>query len=210
MFFMTFIISHLAYWAYGNPALQIGEAIYYNSVNVQFEKRYTMKKRFLIFIFIGLLLSACGYLVPQNYSPMNRQYIYPQNGNFSSNGERIYFTAIDQNGQRISYTGGPGFGGMMMGSTYTCASCHGNNGHGGTHYMHMQAMDAPAINYDALIDMKKEDSGGNPTDYSLDDLRGAVVEGHDTAGDTLDLSMPHWQMNDEDLADLLTFLKTFP
>ena len=168
-----------------------------------------MKKRFLIFIFISLLLGACGYIIPQN-SPMSRQYFHSQSGNFSSNGEQIYFTATDQNGQYISYTGGPGFGGMMMSSTYTCASCHGNDGHGGTHYMHMQVMDAPAINYDALIDMKKEDSGGHPTEYSLDDLRGTVVEGHDTAGDTLDQNMPRWQMGDEDLADLLTFLKTLP
>jgi len=210
MFFMTFIISHLAYWAYGNPALQTGDVIYYNSIKMQFDKRYIMKKRFLIFIFIGLLLSACGYLVPRNYSPMSRQYIYPQIGNFLSNGEQIYVTATDQNGQRISYTGGPGFSGMMMGSLYTCASCHGNDGQGGPHTMHMQVMDAPAVYYDALIEMKKEDSGGNPTDYSLEDLRSAVVEGHDTAGDELDSDMPRWQMNDEDLADLLAFLKTLP
>jgi len=98
----------------------------------------------------------------------------------------------------------------MMRSAYSCASCHGNDGHGGTHDMHMQVMSAPAINYDALIEMKKEDSGGNPTNYSLDDLRGAVVDGHDTAGDTLDQDMPRWQISDEELADLLTFLKTLP
>jgi len=168
-----------------------------------------MKKRILTVILTSLLLGSCGYISQRNI-PMHGGYGYLQTGKYASNGEQIYFTATDQNGQRISYTGGPGFGGMMMVSAYTCASCHGNDGHGGTHYMHMQVMDAPAINYDALIDMKREDSGGNPTEYSLDDLRGAVVEGQDTAGDELDSEMPRWQMNDEDLADLLSFLKTLP
>jgi len=65
---------------------------------MQFEKRYTMKKRFLIFIFIGLLLGACGYVVPQNYSSMNRLYVYPQSGNYSSNSEQIYSTAKSKMG----------------------------------------------------------------------------------------------------------------
>jgi len=170
-----------------------------------------MKKRILIIVITSLLLGACGYISARSM-PMHGGYGYgyPQTGQYASNGEQIYFTAIDQNGEYVSYTGGPNFGGMMMGSYYTCASCHGNDGHGGTHYMHMQIMDAPAINYDALIDMKKEDSGGNPTDYSLNDLRGVVVEGYDTAGETLDQNMPRWQMSDEDLADLLAFLKTLP
>jgi len=168
-----------------------------------------MKKRLLAVIIASFLLGACGSISTRNI-PMHGRYGYPQSGKFSSNGEQIYFTATDQNGKPISHTGGSGFGGMMMNSYLTCTSCHGNDGHGGTHYMHMQVMDAPAINYDALIDMKKEDSGGNPTDYSLDDLRGVVVEGHDTAGDELDRDMPRWQMSDEDLADLLAFLKTLP
>ncbi len=172
-----------------------------------------MKKWILIGIGFMFLLGACSFIGQPNaplYAPMNNGYNFPRQGGFASNGQQIYFTATDQNGQYISYTGGPAFGGMMMGSYYTCASCHGNDGHGGTHYMHMTVMDAPAINYDALIQMKKEDSGGNPTDYSLDDLRGAVVDGHNTSGKQLDQNMPRWQMNDNDLADLLAFLKTLP
>ena len=167
-----------------------------------------MKRRFLIVLLASFLLGACGYIVPQN-RPMNYGYNNSQTGQFTSNGQQIYFTATDQNGNFIPYTGGPSFGGMM-GGYLSCASCHGNDGHGGTHYMHMQVMDAPAINYDALIKMKQEDSGGTPNDYSLGDLRGAVVDGHDTGGKQLDQNMPRWQMNDNDLADLLAFLKTLP
>lgn len=159
----------------------------------------------------SLLLGACGYMAPQN-RPMNYGYNNPQTGQFESNGERIYFTATDQNGAYISYTGGPSFGGMMMGSYLTCASCHGRNGRGGTHYMYMQVMDAPPIYYDALIKMKQDDSGGTPQPggYTLADFREAVVDGHDTSGKQLDQNMPRWQMNDNDLADLLAFLKTLP
>lgn len=169
-----------------------------------------MRKRISIILLIsGFLLGACGSVSPPNM-PTNHMYSYPQTGKFTSNGEQIYFTATDQSGEQISYTGGPNFGGMMMGANLTCAVCHGTNGHGGTHYIHMQAIEAPAINYNGLVEMKKEDSGGNPTEYSLDDFRGAVVEGHDTAGDELDQTMPRWQMNDQDLADLLDFVKTLP
>ena len=170
-----------------------------------------MKKCILIGISAVFFLGACSFIGQPNITsnaPMSNGYNSSQQSGFASNGQQIYFIATDQSGQFISYTGGPSFGGMMMGSYYTCASCHGNDGHGGTRYFHMQAIDAPAINYDALIDMKKEDSGGNPTDYSLDDLRGAVVEGHDTAGNQLDQNMPRWQMNDQDLQDLLDYLKT--
>ncbi|MCL4527794.1 MAG: cytochrome c [Chloroflexi bacterium] len=169
-----------------------------------------MKKRILIVMLTGLLLGACGYIGPQN-RPMNYGYKNSQGGQFTSNGQQIYFTAVDQNAKSISYTGGPNFRGMM-GSYLTCASCHGPQGNGGTHFMQMQVMDAPPIYYDALIKMKQDDSGGTPQPdgYTLSDFRGVVVEGHDTSGKQLDQNMPRWQMNDNDLADLLAFLKTLP
>lgn len=167
-----------------------------------------MKLRVLAGLLAIFLLSSCGYISPLtnpiNYSPDNRQ-----KEQFPTNGEQIYFTATDQKGEYLSYTGGPKWGGMMM-SSLSCASCHGSDGRGGTHYMHMQVMDAPAINYAALIEMKKKDSDGNPTEYSLDDLRGAVIEGHDTAGEQLNQNMPRWQMEDSDLADLYAFIKSLP
>ena len=47
-----------------------------------------------------------------------------------------------------------------MGGTLACVSCHGPNGQGGVHPMHMQTMDAPPITYDALVQMMVEKSGG--------------------------------------------------
>lgn len=171
-----------------------------------------MNKWILIGIGFAFLLGACN-LIGQPGTPINNGYNnYPQQSGFASNGQQIYFTATDQSGQPVSYSGGPNFGGMMMGSYLTCASCHGNNGQGGAHYMRMQVMDAPAINYDGLVQMKQKDSGGTPQPggYSLADFRGAVTQGRDTSGKQLDQNMPRWQMSDQDLADLLAFLKTLP
>ncbi|HUV92606.1 MAG TPA: hypothetical protein VMV80_05935 [Anaerolineales bacterium] len=55
-------------------------------------------------------------------------------GAFSSNGERIYFTATSERGIVIDYnTGGPASNGWMMGGggRLTCASCLGPDGRGG-------------------------------------------------------------------------------
>jgi cytochrome c oxidase subunit 2 len=170
-----------------------------------------MKPSFAFFLLATTLLAACGSLAP-GYPPA----VYPNNarqtGRFTSNGQQIYFTATDQSGQRISYSGGPGFGGMMMGASLACAACHGADGRGGVHYIHMQSVDAPAIYYDALAQMLQEDLGGTPqpAGYSLTDFRQAVVEGKDAAGQSLDEVMPRWHMSDSDLGDVLAFLKSLP
>lgn len=159
----------------------------------------------------SLLLGGCGYISPRSI-PMHDMYGYPQAEKYASNGEQIYFTATDKSGQYISYTGGPGFGGMMMNSYLSCASCHGTDGRGGTHFMHMQVMDAPPINYDALVEMMQEEEhdASLMDEYPLDRFREAVVDGKHPDGDKLNRDMPRWQMSDEDLADLLSFLKTLP
>ena len=128
------------------------------------------------------------------------------------NGEQIYFTASNKDGDRIRYTGGPNFGGMMMGAYLTCASCHGPNAHGGQHVMHMQTMYAPPIYYDALNSMMAEESGETlePGGYTLEDFRIPVIEGEHPDGDQLDEDMPRWEMSEQDLADLFAFLKTLP
>lgn len=71
-------------------------------------------------------------------------------GSFSSNGERIYFTATSETTGRIDYSGGVDPGGLMMGGRLSCASCHGTDARGGVHRMHMEVMDAPAIRWAAL------------------------------------------------------------
>ncbi len=140
------------------------------------------------------------------------------------NGERIYFTGTNLDGERIRYTGGPDFGGMMMGQFLTCASCHGVNARGGRHVMHMQVMDAPDIRIAALSAEAHHEEGAAGEGaageedhdaaegfaYTLEDFRRAVVEGRHPNGEPLDPNMPRWQLNERDLRDLYNFLASFP
>ena len=160
----------------------------------------------VVLVSAGLLLVGCSGLTSQSSGQTT------SNQSNISNGEQIYFTGTDQKGQRITYTGGPNFGGMMMGSYLTCAACHGPDAHGGQHFMHMQVMDAPPIYYEALSTMMVEESGGTQTaeGYTLQDFRTAVIDGQHPDGDELDSDMPRWQISDGDLADLFAFLKTIP
>lgn len=114
-------------------------------------------------------------------------------GTANSNGERIYFTATNGRGQRISYTGGSAFGGMMMGQL-TCAYCLGANGSGGQYFMRMQLIDGPDIRWAAL-------SGP-------DTFRTMVVDGKRPNGETLNSDMPRWNLNERDQLDLADFIKS--
>lgn len=171
-----------------------------------------MLRRYWIALALGaFFLSACGVTRnPSGFAPAGGKTLEgPAN---AANGERIYFTATSARGTQITYRG-PNFGGMMMGSYLTCAACHGPYAEGGRHTMHMQVMDAPNITYAALSEDHDEE-GGEQADmndehgeYGLEQFRQAVIEGTHLDGDPLDANMPRWQMSDEDLADLLEFLK---
>ncbi len=124
-------------------------------------------------------------------------------GAFRSNGERIYFTATSERGTEITYTGGPASNGWMMmggGGRLACASCHGPDGRGGEHSMGMmQVMDATDIRWSAL-----------EGEFDPEKFRLAVVEGKDPDGTQLNTDMPRWNIGNDDLADLIAYLKTLP
>jgi hypothetical protein len=122
-------------------------------------------------------------------------------GVFRSNGERIYFTATSDRGTEISYKGGPGSSGwMMMGGRLACVSCHGPDGRGGKHNMGMmQVMDAKDIRWSVL-----------QPEFNAEKFRLAVVKGQDPDGTQLKPDMPRWTISNDDLADVIAFLKTLP
>ncbi|GAB4473953.1 MAG: hypothetical protein Kow0088_09630 [Anaerolineales bacterium] len=132
-----------------------------------------------------------------------------------SNGERIYYTATNAQGEVIRYRGGPAFGGMMGGGL-ACVSCHGPDGRGGPHSMHMWQMDAPDIRYRTLASEDEEhgneaqESDQHGGEYDLETFRKAVVLGQHPNGEPLSADMPRWLIADDDLADLFEFLKTLP
>lgn len=170
-------------------------------------------KPLYFFTFVLLLgLSACsGTLKSTNESKRQSEPVLQQTatiivGDIKS-GEQLYFRSENLQGNNISYTGGPAGGGMMMGNYLTCSSCHGPAAHGGKHIMMMgQEMDAPPIYYDALVQMAQKDASKNA--YTLDDFRKAVIQGQDIDGSNLSQDMPRWQIGDQDLVDLFSFLKT--
>jgi hypothetical protein len=122
-------------------------------------------------------------------------------GAFGSNGERIYYTATSERGTAITYSGGPASSGwMMMGGRLACASCHGTDGRGGEHTMGMmQSMDAADIRWSAL-----------EGEFDAEKFRLAVTKGEDPDGTQLDTDMPRWNIGEDDLADLIAYLKTLP
>lgn len=173
-------------------------------------------KHYLVVIAIGLLLAACGVIQQGG----NTSYDYePGSQESVSNGERIYFTATNNSGDRITFSGGPVIGGgMMSGGFLTCASCHGPEARGGVHVMHMTTMNAPDIRYATLSGEEGEHGEGGGEggeehgagEYDLETFRLAVVEGKHPNGDSLSNDMPRWRMSDADLADLLAFLEEIP
>ena len=104
----------------------------------------------------------------------------------------------------------------MMGTYLTCASCHGPEGRGGYHIMHMTPMEAPDIRYSTLVGEGKEhtesegEHGDEHSDYDLEAFRLAVIEGKHSNGEPLSRLMPRWNLSERDLADLFKFLKTIP
>lgn len=130
---------------------------------------------------------------------------------FASNGERIYFTGSSRSGGTISYEQGPG-GGMMAGML-ACADCHGPEGRGGRVRMMMQSFEAPDIRWETLTaeegdHQHEEGEQHQHPPYSPETLGRAIAEGIDSAGEPLDPVMPRWQMSEQDLADLIAFLRT--
>ena len=176
-----------------------------------------MKKTLFVMI-IGLLLSGC-FVVSRELTPVNSMYEWGRGwfdkNSYESNGEQIYFTAINDRGQRLRYLGGQFFGGMMgMGTNLACASCHGSDGRGGIHTMHMDVMDAPDIRFITLAGETSEHGEGEDSHadehnrYNLDDFSRAVIGGVHPDGIQLSREMPRWLMDTEDISDLFEYIQT--
>ncbi len=154
-------------------------------------------------VLVGLLLVACLALALRFTEPT-------ASGGYSSNGEQIYFTATSQRGTPVTSDMGMGMG-MMRGGMMTCASCHGPDGRGGQVRMMMRAFEAPDIRYKTLTSEEHGEEGEEEMEhepYTDETIKQAITKGVEPDGEPLDWPMPRWMMSDEDLDDLLEFLKT--
>jgi hypothetical protein len=166
-----------------------------------------MKKAFAAFLLI--LAAGCIQSSPfgPREGPVNTPSFQDIREEFTSNGEMIYHTGYTQDGQGIPIKGGPGWIYMRGGA---CASCHGAGGKGGD-IPHMCTEEAPSITYHDLTEEEHEEHAEekeSPPPYTDETIKSAIKEGLNPAGDRLDSCMPQWQMSDEDLDDMIEYLKT--
>ena len=117
---------------------------------------------------------------------------------YKSNGERIYFTATSSSGKPI-YS--QGF--TMMHGRIACVNCHGPDGRGGNVYMMMTSFEAPDITWPELTGPHEHHAP-----YTEATIKDAITKGVEPNGEEMEIYMPRWQMADEDLDDLIDFLKT--
>lgn len=122
---------------------------------------------------------------------------------YVSNGQLIYFTGSNERGERIPFEGGPNWLYMHGGS---CATCHGADGRGGAPVM--MGTDVPSdIRYHHLIEEEHEEGEEHPP-FTDETIKRAITLGLNPAGEPLDLTMPRWHMSNQDVEDVLEFLKT--
>jgi cytochrome c oxidase subunit 2 len=119
---------------------------------------------------------------------------YRMPATFSSDGQRIYYTATSNTGVQITSDDGPMWLYMHGGS---CVSCHGSHGRGGF-VVPMTNVVAPDIRYSTLTAEQFTDAT----------IRRAISQGLDPAGAPLNDAMPRYHMSDKELDELMSYLKT--
>ena len=151
-----------------------------------------------------ILIAVIGVLVLVGMGSKANRSSWPTQ--FQSNGERIYFTARSVSGLRISAKGGTMHMGMMAGSS-GCVTCHGADRQG-RRLMHQFWKTTPPLTPDALFEKHAQDGHGDHDGYSDETLRRAITKGIDAGGKPLVQEMPKWTMSEQDLDDLIAFLKS--
>lgn len=146
----------------------------------------------LLSLLVVLLAANLGVALTA-FNPMRMMPMMPIMGGNAplgsgSNGERIFKTGFNARGEPIPNSMMSGMGG--------CAMCHGIDGHGGQ----MMGRPEPCNTFKCL----------SAEGFTEDLVKRAIIHGIDQNGKQLDLMMPRWQMSDNDLNDLITYLKTLP
>lgn len=122
---------------------------------------------------------------------------------FSSNGERIYFTGVSADGQPMRATGGDRH--MMMMGASACVACHGTDREGGRMRPSYWTV-APAITAEALTGDHGDTDDHAHSAYTRESLAEAITRGVRPDGSEIGPRMPRWAMSQEDLSDLVAYL----
>ncbi|MEM7349506.1 MAG: ABC transporter substrate-binding protein [Acidobacteriota bacterium] len=133
-------------------------------------------------------------------TPLLAEGLSPQ----EKRGKQIYTTGTSPRGTPITARVG-GEATPLPGTAATCAACHGSDGRG-----RPEAGVIPSdITWDYLIKPygHRHLMGRQHPAFSADSLAETIRHGRDPAGNVLDPSMPVYAISDDDLADLLTYLR---
>ncbi len=155
-------------------------------------------------LILGTFLIAGWFTVPTRGNTIS---ISQNSLSYSTNGERIYLTGTSASGPPIRAQ----MQGMhrMRRDEMSCATCHGLDGSGGTVRMMMTSVEAPDIRWEHLVEEEHhEGEGEDHPAYTVASFKRAVSEGVDPSGEELHWMMPRWEMTDEQLNDLISYLQS--
>lgn len=164
-------------------------------------KAWIGKRIALIGAFV--LLICLGYLSSQ-MAPDTSKRNWPMQ--FTSAGQRLYFTGQGTSGQRMLPSGGNHH--MTMMGSGACVDCHGTNREGGRLWPSFWSK-APAITFSALSGAHGEDGHDHET-YSAETLAKAIADGVRPDGTSIGPGMPRWSMPSQSLDDLVNYLLSPP
>lgn len=123
----------------------------------------------------------------------------PSGGELAT-GRRIFTEGIGHSGV-IARTGGFG----MM-SAAGCSACHGSDGRGRAIGMMQRRVEAPDIRYSTLTSRRQDEAEAEEA-WTEADIARAIRTGVEPSRQRLDQTMPRWEMDDTDMADLIAYLK---
>ena len=164
----------------------------------------TQRRRYIIRVG-AVLIAVIGGLALFGMGPETSRSSWPTQ--FQSNGERIYFTTTSASGQPINAQGGTMHMRMMATDGGGCVTCHGTDRQGGRLMPRFWNV-APPLTPDALFGEHEEDGHGDHESYTDETLRRAIIKGIDAGGKPLAQEMPRWSMLEQDIDDLIGFLKS--
>jgi len=129
-------------------------------------------------------------------------------GQYSSAGQRIYYTGIGDNGAPIVRTmptfGMMGYGPMLSAS---CVDCHAEDAKGGRVAGMMGGyFVAPDIRY-SFLTTSHSDEGTTARAWTRADVQTAIRSGTDPDGLRLQAPMPRWDMTANEMDEIIAYLK---
>lgn len=167
-------------------------------------------------LWLGVTLLLVGLLgllfVPWLSSPGTSYFTgpygaLPSRQTFSSLGERIFLSGTDEQGDSIPRSTGGMMSMMFAGAG--CAGCHGSDGRGRRVGLMMGSFTTPDIRWSALTSSEEQHAGGEPhAPYDEASFTRALQDGIEPDGDRLEAPMPQWGLTDDEVAALVTYLKS--